>query len=63
MNAPSKGKMQVTDDEIRHSVERGQLKLQRQRGTDMTVFSPRASWMGHHFRQPAHEPVLDGAQQ
>jgi 4-oxalmesaconate hydratase len=49
MSAPSKGKMNVTDDEIRKSIEGGQLKLQRERGTDLTLFSPRASWMGHHF--------------
>src|SRR5437868_10263303 len=49
MSAPSKGKMSVTDDEIRHSIESGQLKVQRERGTDLTLFSPRASWMGHHF--------------
>jgi 4-oxalmesaconate hydratase len=49
MSAPTKGKMNVTDDEIRHSIETGQLKLQRERGTDLTIFSPRASWMGHHF--------------
>jgi 4-oxalmesaconate hydratase len=23
--------------------------VQRERGTDLTLFSPRASWMGHHF--------------
>ena len=49
MGAPTKGKMNVTDDEIRKSIEGGQLKLQRERGTDLTLFSPRASWMGHHF--------------
>src|SRR6266567_1319285 len=49
MSAPTKGKMNVTDDEIRHSIETGQLKVQRERGTDLTLFSPRASWMGHHF--------------
>src|SRR5215207_7207516 len=49
MGAPTKGKMNVTDDEIRQSIEQGQLKLQRERGTDLTLFSPRASWMGHHF--------------
>jgi len=49
MSAPLKGKMNVTDDEIRHSIETGQLKLQRERGTDLTLFSPRASWMAHHF--------------
>jgi 4-oxalmesaconate hydratase len=49
MNAPVKGKMNVTDDEIRQSIENGQLKQQRDRGTDLTLFSARASWMGHHF--------------
>lgn len=38
----------VSDDEIRESLENAQLKLQRQRGTDLTIFSPRASAMGHH---------------
>ena len=49
MGAPTKGKMNVTDDEIRQSIETGQLKVQRERGTNLTLFSPRASWMGHHF--------------
>ncbi|MBV9546753.1 MAG: amidohydrolase [Chloroflexi bacterium] len=49
MSAPTRGKMNVSDDEIRQSIETGQLKLQRERGTDLTIFSPRASWMGHHF--------------
>ncbi len=39
----------ISDDEIRESLEGAQLKLQRERGTDMTVFSPRASVMGHHI--------------
>ncbi len=43
-----KGVMAVTDDEIRESLEGAQLALQRARGTDLTLFSPRASWMGHH---------------
>ena len=37
----------ITDDEIRDSVEGAQLKLQRERGTDLTVFSPRAAGMAH----------------
>jgi 4-oxalmesaconate hydratase len=49
MGAPTKGQMNVTDDEIRHSIEGSQLKVQRERGIDLTLFSPRASWMGHHF--------------
>ncbi len=42
------GEIEVGDDEIRESLEGAQLRLQRERGTDLTIFSPRASWMGHH---------------
>jgi 4-oxalmesaconate hydratase len=45
----TKGVIDVTDDQIRESLERAQLRLQRERGTDLTIFSPRASWMGHHI--------------
>ena len=38
----------VSDDEIRETIETNQLKLQRERGADLTLFSPRASAMGHH---------------
>jgi 4-oxalmesaconate hydratase len=34
---------------IRESLESAQLRLQRERGTDLTIFSPRASAMGHHL--------------
>ena len=27
----------ITDDEIRQSIESGQLKVQRERGTDLTI--------------------------
>lgn len=37
----------IGDDEIRESVEGAQLKLQRERGTDLTIFSPRAAGMAH----------------
>lgn len=43
-----KGGLDVSDDELRESLESAQLALQRARGTDLTIFSPRASWMGHH---------------
>ncbi len=43
----------ISDDEIRESLERAQLKLQRERGTDVTIFSPRASAMGHHLGNEA----------
>ncbi len=44
-----KGRISITDDEIRESLESNQLRLQRERGTDLTIFSPRASWMAHHI--------------
>ena len=40
--------LKMSDDEIRESIEGNQLKLQKERGTDVTIFSPRASGMGHH---------------
>jgi 4-oxalmesaconate hydratase len=43
----------ITDDEIRASLESAQLKLQRERGTDLTIFSPRASAMAHHLGDAA----------
>src|SRR5215468_11360600 len=39
---------QISDDELRESVQ-PQVKFQRERGTDVTLFSPRASGMGHHL--------------
>jgi len=48
-SAPSKGTLNISDDEIRESLEGAQLKFQRERGTDVTIFSPRASAMGHHI--------------
>jgi 4-oxalmesaconate hydratase len=47
-HVPSKGTLTISDDEIRESLEGAQLKLQRERGSDVTIFSPRASVMGHH---------------
>ena len=46
---PSKASLRMSDDEIRDSLEGAQLKFQRERGTDLTIFSPRASGMGHHI--------------
>jgi 4-oxalmesaconate hydratase len=39
----------ISDDQLRASVEGAQLKLQRERGSDLTIFSPRASGMAHHI--------------
>jgi 4-oxalmesaconate hydratase len=46
---PSRAALKMSDDEIRESIEQNQLRLQRDRGTDLTIFSPRASGMGHHI--------------
>ncbi|MEV4346818.1 amidohydrolase family protein [Actinoplanes sp. NPDC049596] len=43
----------ISDDEIRESVEGSQLRLMAERGVDLTIFSPRASAMGHHFGDEA----------
>jgi 4-oxalmesaconate hydratase len=43
----------IGDDDIRQSVEGAQLKLQKERGTDRTIFSPRASSMAHHLGNAA----------
>jgi 4-oxalmesaconate hydratase len=45
---PSPPYPEIADDEIRASLEANQLKLQRERGADVTLFSPRASAMAHH---------------
>jgi 4-oxalmesaconate hydratase len=44
---------QISDDEIRESIEGSQLRLMAERGIDLTVFSPRASAMGHHVGDEA----------
>jgi 4-oxalmesaconate hydratase len=40
--------LRISDDQIRDSLEAAQLKLQRERGSDVTFFSPRAIAMEHH---------------
>ena len=45
----SLGTVPISDDQIRESLEGAQLKLQRERGSDVTFFSPRASAMAHHL--------------
>jgi 4-oxalmesaconate hydratase len=46
---PPKKPIAITDDEIRDSLEKAQLRIQRERGTNLTIFSPRAVGMGHHL--------------
>ena len=47
--SPSPSELRISDDELRESIEANQLKLMRERGIDVTIFSPRASFMAHHI--------------
>jgi len=47
-SAPAATLAAITDDQLRESVQ-PQLKFQTDRGTDVTIFSPRASAMAHHI--------------
>ena len=44
---------EISDEEIAESVESNQLRMQRERGVDFTIFSPQASAMEHHVPDPA----------
>ncbi len=39
---------QISDDALREAIEGNQLRMMRERGHDLTVFSPKASGMEHH---------------
>jgi 4-oxalmesaconate hydratase len=43
----------ISDDDIRATIEANQLRLLKERGADMTIFSPRASTMAHHIGDEA----------
>jgi 4-oxalmesaconate hydratase len=46
--APSVSSLKISDDDLRESIETNQLAKMRERGIDLTIFSPRASFMAHH---------------
>ncbi len=46
---PARSSLEITDDDIRAGLEGAQVKIQAERGIDLTIFSPRASGMGHHI--------------
>src|SRR5499426_3618793 len=46
---PRASELRIGDDEIRESIESNQLRQMRERGLDLTIFSPRASFMAHHI--------------
>jgi 4-oxalmesaconate hydratase len=49
----SENQLKISDDQIRESLESNQLKIQRERGSDITFFSPRAGSMEHHVGDAA----------
>jgi 4-oxalmesaconate hydratase len=46
--APVRADLRISDDELRETLEPNQLRLMDERGIDLTIFSPRASFMAHH---------------
>jgi 4-oxalmesaconate hydratase len=46
---PKVSDLKISDDEIRESIENNQLARMRERGIDVTIFSPQASAMAHHI--------------
>jgi 4-oxalmesaconate hydratase len=50
--APISAPLLIRDDQIRESIELGQLKFIKERGADLTLFSPTAGGMEHHVGGP-----------
>ncbi|MFF2026660.1 amidohydrolase family protein [Streptomyces sp. NPDC058171] len=48
-DTPDPDELVITDDDLRRAIEGNQLRLMDERGIDLTVFSPRASFMAHHI--------------
>src|ERR1700754_2978425 len=46
---PSVSELHISDDELRESIETNHLRLMLEGGLDLTIFSPRASFMAHHI--------------
>uniref|UniRef100_A0AAU3GSC9 Amidohydrolase n=1 Tax=Streptomyces sp. NBC_01401 TaxID=2903854 RepID=A0AAU3GSC9_9ACTN len=47
-SAPASVDLRISDDDLRQSIEANQLGMMDERGIDLTIFSPRASFMAHH---------------
>ena len=50
---PAPSYPEISDDEIRDTIESNQLRLIKERGADLTIFSPRASAMAPHVGDAA----------
>ena len=60
---PAPARPRISDDAIRESVERNQLRVLRERGGDLMLFSPKASGMEHHVAdQPTATAWAQGVQ-
>ncbi|MBM3387471.1 MAG: amidohydrolase, partial [Betaproteobacteria bacterium] len=46
---PKVADLKISDDELRETIALNQLAKMQERGVDLTVFSPRASFMAHHI--------------
>jgi 4-oxalmesaconate hydratase len=46
---PKVSDLHISDDELRESIVNNQLAKMKERGSDLTIFSPRASFMAHHI--------------
>ncbi|UCE30954.1 MAG: amidohydrolase [Burkholderiales bacterium] len=46
---PDPAELGITDEQLRETIENNQLRNMRERGSDITIFSPRASFMAHHI--------------
>ena len=40
---PKVAELKISDDELRESIQNNQLRLMKERGSDLTLFSPRAT--------------------
>ncbi|MDE0094856.1 MAG: amidohydrolase family protein [Gammaproteobacteria bacterium] len=47
--SPGPSELKIGDDELRATIEANQLAKMRERGIDLQIFSPRASFMAHHI--------------
>ena len=52
IGSPFNEPLNITNDQLRETLEAGQIRLQTDRGTDLTLFSPTAGGMEHHVGPP-----------
>jgi 4-oxalmesaconate hydratase len=57
---PDAAELRISDDELRESIAANQIRQMDERGIDLTIFSPRASFMAHHIGDFAVSSVWAG---